>query len=173
MCATHFIYRFNQAVSNSSTHQCIGTLTSWHEVDPDAPWTIILNCPGGLVMDGMPLFDFLMSMRAKGHHITTIAQGMAASMAGILLQAGDVRLIGPESVILIHEISFGAFGKPPEMEDEVAFLKMLSRRVLNIFASRSNLSAAQIQRKWNRKDWWLDSDEALELGFVDGIVETL
>ncbi len=95
--------------------------------------------------------------------------GMAASMGGILLQAGDKRVIGSESVLLVHEISFGAGGKIGEVEDEVAFAKMLTQRVLKIFANRTKMTARQIDAKWKRKDWWMDSDEALKLGFVDEI----
>jgi ATP-dependent protease ClpP protease subunit len=75
--------------------------------------------------------------------------------------------MGHESYILIHEVSFGAGGKIGEVEDEVAFVKKIQSRVLDIFASRSKLSKATIARKWRRKDWWLDSTEALKAGFVD------
>lgn len=78
-------------------------------------------------------------------------------------------MCGSESVILVHEISFGAGGKIGEVEDEVEFARMLTRRVLKIFASRTKMTERQIDAKWKRKDWWLSSEEALKLGFVDEI----
>jgi ATP-dependent protease ClpP protease subunit len=90
-------------------------------------------------------------------------------MAGILLQAGDVRVMNAEAWLLVHEASFGAGGKLGEVEDTVEWVKKVSKRVKDIFAKRSNLSSSQIESRWRRKDWWIDADEALKLGFCDVI----
>ena len=50
---------------------------------------------------------------------------MAASMAGILLQAGDTRWVGHQAWVMIHRAAFGAWGKTHEIEDEVEFVKEL------------------------------------------------
>lgn len=71
--------------------------------------------------------------------------------------------------MLIHEVSFGAGGKIGEVEDEVAFVRKIQSRVLDIFAQRSTLTRRQIENRWRRKDWWLDSAEALKLAFVDEV----
>ncbi len=88
-------------------------------------------------------------------------------MAGILLQAGDVRTMGRESWLLIHQAAFSALGSTYEIEDRVEWVKRIQDRILDIFADRSKLTKAQIRRRWHRKDWWIDSDEALKLGLVD------
>lgn len=163
------VYQFAGAVTESSVKSCITALTRWHRLDPGCDITIVFNSPGGSVIDGFALWDYLTYLKAEGHYLTTVCQGMAASMGGILLQAGHTRIMGAESVLLVHEISFGVGGKMGEIEDEVAFAKMLTKRVLNIFAKRTNLTADQIARRWARKDWWLNSDESLRLGFVDQI----
>jgi ATP-dependent protease ClpP protease subunit len=119
----------------------------------------------------MALFDVLQELRGKGHHITTGTYGWAASMAGILLQAGDLRYCGTESYILIHEVSSFAMGKIGEIEDEVTFLNMMTARVINIFVKRSGgkLKESVLKKNWNRKDWYVDSTQALELGIVDEV----
>jgi ATP-dependent Clp protease protease subunit len=94
---------------------------------------------------------------------------MAASMGGILLQAGSHRVLAPNAYMLIHEVSSLAWGGASELEDEVAFVKRLQDRILDILAERSTMTRQQIARKWKRKDWWLDAPEALRLGFVDEI----
>lgn len=165
--AYHHIYYFNEPVSSSSAKSCMQELAYWDRSSPGCDIEIIFFSPGGAVIDGMALFDYIQQIRAKGHRVTTTCMGYAASMAGILLQAGDHRAMGKESYILIHEVSFGAGGKIGEVEDEVAFVKKIQSRVLDIFANRSKLSKTAIARKWRRKDWWLDSTEALKLGFVD------
>jgi ATP-dependent Clp endopeptidase proteolytic subunit ClpP len=165
----HRVYQFGEQVSAASVKSCIKTLARWHRLDPGCDITLVFNSPGGSVIDGFALWDYLSHLKREGHHLTTICQGMAASMGGILFMAGNKRVMGAESVILVHEISFGAGGKIGDVEDSVEFAKMLAKRVLNIFAARTNLTAKQIDNRWKRKDWWMDSDEALKLGFCDEI----
>jgi ATP-dependent protease ClpP protease subunit len=130
-----------------------------------------LFSPGGSVFAGMVLFDHIVAMREKGWHFTTISRGYAASMGGILLQAGDVRVCGPESYILIHEISTGAVGKIGELEDTVEFTNMIQKRVNDIFVSRSGgkVTSSKLRAMYRRKDFWLDSSKSLSLGIVDEI----
>lgn len=189
----HHVYTYSQAITPGSVRECQTVLTEWvrsNAVDNDgnkAEITIIFDSPGGSVIDGMHLWDFLQWVKSEGHKITTIAFGMAASMAGILLQAGDVRVMGRESYLLIHEVSFGAGGKIGEVEDEVKFVKKIQNRVLDIFADKAaraligNGTRDQdydvvfrerrrlFARNWERKDWWMDSVEALELGLIDEV----
>lgn len=172
----HHVYQFLGHVSESSVAACVRELSFWNRDAPKCDIEVIINSPGGEVIAGMALFDYLMFLRSKGHKITTVAIGYAASMAGILLQAGDVRVMGREAYVLIHEISFGAGGKFAEVEDEVAFVRKIQERVLNIFSKRSKaaqpttgLTAKQFANGWRRKDWWLDSDESLRLGVVDEV----
>lgn len=163
----HHVYLFDESVGAASVKKCITTLSEWDRLDPHCDIEIVFDSPGGSVIDGMHLWDFLSMIKSRGHKLTTVALGMAASMAGILLQAGDVRVLGKESYLLIHEVSFGAGGKIGEVEDEVAFVKKIQGRVLDIFAARSKMSRSAIASKWRRRDWWLDSSEALKHGFVD------
>jgi len=166
----HFVYTFSEPVSKSSVDKCIAQLATWlRQATGDLSLEIVFNSPGGAVIDGLALFDFIRHVRSQGHHVTTICLGMAASMAGVLLQAGDVRAMGREAVVLIHEVSFGAGGKMSEVEDEVAFGKMLQSRLLKILAERSTLTERQIAHRWKKTDWWLASEECLELGFVDEV----
>ena len=165
----HCVYLFNSVVSEGSINVCIDQLTTWSRTRPKKSITIVFNSPGGAIVAGMALFDFIQEMKRLGHHITTKALGMAASMAGILLQAGDERVMGKEAWVLLHEASFGAVGKIGEVEDTVEWVKKVQRRILNIFAERSTLSKSQIERRWKRKDWWLSSDDCLKLGFVDKV----
>lgn len=149
-------------------------LDQWHRLDADAPWTIIMNSPGGSVIDGMALFDHLVAHSIRGggtHHITIVVRGMAASMGGIVLQAADKRVCGPEALVLIHKISSMVGGSLDELEDEVRLLKMMNERVERIFINRSagNLKLATLRRNWSRRDWWLDSETALKLGVVDAV----
>jgi ATP-dependent Clp endopeptidase proteolytic subunit ClpP len=163
------VFRFSHDVCHTSVVECMSKLTEWHRLKPKCEMEIIFSSPGGSIIDGFELFDFLQDLRNKGHKITTGSLGMAASMAGVLLQAGDVRWIGHQSWLMIHRAAFGAIGKTYEIEDEVRFVKRIEDRILDIFTSRSKLTKNKICRNWDRKDWWINADECLELNLVDEI----
>jgi ATP-dependent Clp endopeptidase proteolytic subunit ClpP len=163
------LYRFGSEVSGGSVGSCIKKLTEWHRLDPKCGIEVIFSSPGGSIIDGFELFDYMQYLRNEGHHLTTGTLGMAASMAGILLQAGDTRWIGQQAWMMIHRAAFGAYGKTFEIEDEVKFVKRVEERILDIFTSRSELTRNKIKRNWERKDWWISSEEAVELQLVDEI----
>lgn len=167
----HGVYHFVGPVAESSVKSCIEDLDKWSRRDPGCDFTLILNTPGGDVIDGLALYDFITQdlRENRGHKVTTVARGYAASMGGILLQAGDERLIGKNAYVLIHEVSSGAIGKVSELEDEFKFTKRLQERLVCILAERSTLNESEIKKRWRRKDWWISSDEATELGFADRI----
>ena len=163
------LYRFSKQVCSNSVGACMSKLTQWHRQDGKCDIEIIFSSPGGSIIDGFELFDFIQHLRNEGHKITTGSLGMAASMAGILLQAGDVRWIGHQAWMMIHRAAFGAIGKTYEIEDEVRLVKRIEERILDIFASRSKLTKRKMKSNWDRKDWWIDADECLTLGLVDEV----
>ena len=163
------VYRFDSSVDSKSVGSAISRLNIWHRLEPGCDITIIFTSPGGEVVAGMAFYDYLIGLRNAGHRLTTVAQGVAASMAGILLQAGEVRVMGRESYLLIHEIQAGVLGSFGEISDRVKWVELVQGRIIEIFASRSKLSKSELKKRWSRTDWWLDSDEALKLGIVDEV----
>lgn len=173
----HRQYHFTGAVDDKSVENCMDRLGLWSRIDPGCDIEIIFNSPGGSVVPGMALFDYIMDLRRQGHRITTTALGMAASMAGILLQSGSVRRMSPESWVLIHEISGGVMGSFGQIEDRVKWVERVQDRILDIFAKRAADSGAsrpisrrELKKNWSRTDWWISSSEALELGIVDELL---
>jgi ATP-dependent Clp endopeptidase proteolytic subunit ClpP len=170
------LYHFNSGVSQQTADLCINQLSRWHRVDvargnPDREYEIIFNSPGGGVTAGMALFDHIRYISSLGHKITTGSLGYAASMGAILLQAGDHRWMGKEAYLMIHEISAGTGGKVGEMKDDVKFYEMVCARIVQLFVERSGkkITPTQFKKNWERIDWWIESNEALKLGFVDEV----
>lgn len=161
---------FGGEITGESVGEIIQAISSWSRQNPSADLEVIISSHGGSIIAGMGLFDFLRQLKDKGHKVTTRAMGMAASMAAVILQAGSVRQMGRESWLLLHEGQFSAQGTPGEIEDLVEWSKMLRGRIANIMVERCDMTGDEIQLRWKRKDWWLDSAEALELGFIDEIV---
>ncbi len=164
------IYSFDYSVTGQTVRDTIHFLTRWSRRWPGQKMTIIFNSPGGEVIEGLALYDFILELKDRGHEIETVSIGMAASMAGILLQSGTTRTMGRNAVILIHEVSAGTHGGASQMADDLKFVELLQDKILEILAERSTLTKRQIRNRWERKDWWLDADTALELGFIDAIL---
>lgn len=164
------VYTFYGVVGPDSVGRCIYELDSMSRRFPGEDITILFNSMGGNIFDGMALYDFIMELKQREHKIVTKAFGMAASMAATLLQAGDERIIGKNSFLMVHETS-GAVSemRSGEIEDVTKLLRRFEDKSLDILAERSTLSKTQIKNRWKRKDFWLDAEEALRYGFVDRI----
>jgi|SRR5690606_5487669 len=162
-------FYFDASVNSGSVKMFMESMERFATLNPGADITLILNSPGGSVFDGFALFDKLRSLSARGHRIVTECHGMAASMASILMQAGDRRVMGPESFQMLHEVSTGAIGKASELADTAKLAERLTARAADIYARRGTLSAAEFLERMERRDYWLEATECLELGLVDEI----
>lgn len=163
------VYYFNDAVDPYSVEACRNTLRAWSRLYPGEPIEVVFNSPGGSVFDGFDLFDVIRDLSAKGHHVTTVVAGIAASMAGVLVQAGDTRVIGRRSYLHLHEVSTGALGKASDLKDTAELAERLTMDACRIYAERSNKTADEVYEMMRRHEVYLTAEEALDLGFVDVI----
>lgn len=130
--------------------------------------TMHVDSPGGSVKSGLSMVDV---MRYINSDVATINTGMAASMGSILLSSGTKgkRSSLNFSKVMIHQVSSGAQGhvadnRISQMESEkynFILFKMLAENSGKDF--QYVLDAA-------RRDKWLNSQEALEFGFIDEII---
>jgi len=162
-------YKFLKGVTDETVTAALVELDRISRMNPGAPITITLNSPGGLVNTGLALYDHIRELSARGHHMTVKVRGMAASMGGVMLQAGDTRVIGPRAMLMIHEPSGGTIGKLHDMEDRIAVTRRLWDMLADILAERSTMTADELIEKTKKFDWWLSAEEAVEQGFADQI----
>lgn len=165
---------FEDTVDDATVADARGTLRYWtmqdEADDVKRPILIKFKSPGGSVIDGLDFYDYIMDLRAQGWQIDTRATGIAASMAGVLLQAGEERQITHHSTLHLHEVSSLYLGKMSDVADNVNFSKTLQKKLCDIYASRSRLSSRQVHNLMERKEVFLSAEEALAKGFVDRIV---
>jgi ATP-dependent protease ClpP protease subunit len=171
-----FTFYFNVGVTSGSVEKCRARLKAWHQIDPDAPFEIVLNSGGGSVFDGFDLMDVIEEARDQGHRITTRIAGMAASMAGVIAQMGDERVIGRHSRIHLHEVSTGSLGKASDIKDTAELAESLTRQICQVYADRSahteapsRMTADEVFNWIERQERWCTADDALDRGFVDRI----
>lgn len=169
-------YRFTEEVTQKSVSACVQQLDLWSFMHPGRALEVVFTSPGGSVYHGLALFDHIRMLSRRGHLMITGTEGYAASMAGILLQAGDLRWVGAESWVLIHEVSSGTWGTSSDISDTLVQMHRLQDRVIRIFLDRAEetehtrtLTETQFRSRWKKTDWWLDSREVLDFGFVDEV----
>jgi len=131
---------------------------------------IKINSPGGSVYHGMPIYNAIVNSKAN---VNTYNDGLAASMAGILLMAGKKRYMAKNSVLMIHNAATGAWGNAKQIEATLNQVKVTDGIIADLFAERSNLTAQEFQDKYlDFQDHFLRAETALENGFIDEIVST-
>jgi len=166
-------YDFHAEINNVTVRDFTDWLATRRLVDKAGSVVVNINSPGGSVFAGFVMMDAIREAREDGVHVTAKVSGMAASMAGIIAQAADKRLIGKESYLMLHEVSSGMFGgyKLSELADEKEFSERLTRQAMDWFARRSDgkWEIDALMANIHKYDWWLSATEALEAGFVDGV----
>ena len=163
-------FMFYDEITQASVAQLTAKLEAWSEDNPDQPLRLMLNSPGGDVFASFALMDELNHLRHDGHKLTVAVYGMAASAAGWIVQAGDKRIIGANSSILIHEVSSGTEGKLSKMKEDIERSDRLQEQFIQLLSSRSKLTPHIIHSHIDGgHDWWISAQEAKKLGLVDEI----
>lgn len=134
-----------------------------------------INSPGGSVDHGISIHDLLAQSNA---HVTTNISGMTASIATVIGQAGKVRRISDNSLYLIHPASYGLIGRfnGYELKDIADDLSKIDDRITNIYAKRSGVERAKIEKLMkaqNGQGKWITAKEAKEFGLIDEIYEPM
>lgn len=164
----HGVFNLDRGVG-PTTVELASEIRQWARANPGKPITLNIFSPGGSIFHGFVLYDTLRSLSKKGRLVTTYAHGYAASMGSILFMAGDVRIIGSESHLMLHSLSTFTGGSLHDLIDEVEFCKKLNKRLLEIFVSRSKISMKELSDKTRKTDWWVGASEAKKYGFATEI----
>jgi len=137
--------------------------------DPSKDIQIYLNSPGGSVYAGLGIYD---TMQYISSDVATICTGMAASMAAVLLTAGEKgkRTALPHSRVMIHQPMGGAEGQASDIEITTREILKLRDELYDIVAKHSGNNIERI-RKDSDRDYWMTAQEALEYGMIDEILQ--
>ncbi|MDO4190272.1 MAG: ATP-dependent Clp endopeptidase proteolytic subunit ClpP [Bacteroidales bacterium] len=136
--------------------------------EPGKDITIYFNSPGGSVYAGLGIYD---TMQYLGSKVGTICTGMAASMAAVLLVAGEkgMRFALPHSRVMIHQPMGGMQGQATDMEITVREIQKLKHELYDIIASHSGNTIEKITADADR-DYWMTAQEAKDYGMIDDVL---
>ena len=132
--------------------------------------SLYINSPGGSVSAGMAIFDTMNYIKSD---VSTICIGMAASMAAFLLACGKSgkRYCLPNSEVMIHQPLGGVQGQATEIKIVAERIIKLKNRLNQILSEKTNKKLSEIEKDTDR-DYYMNSQEALEYGIIDKIITT-
>jgi ATP-dependent Clp protease protease subunit len=140
-------------------------------VNPGKEIQLIVNSPGGYVTSGFAIYDAMNSISSP---VSTICTGLAASMASIILSAGEKgrRFILPQARVMIHQPSGGAGGPASDIEIQMNEIIKTKKLGAEILANNCGQTIDRVMKDFNR-DYWMSADESLKYGIVDHQLKSL
>src|SRR5450631_2833793 len=138
--------------------------------DPEKDIQLYVNSPGGSITAGMAIYD---TMQYVKNDVTTICIGQAASMAALLLSAGEPkkRLALPNSRILIHQPSMGGLsGQATDIDIHAREILRIREITNTLMAKHTGQPLDRIERDVER-DFIMNAQQSKEYGIVDEIID--
>ena len=134
---------------------------------------LFINSPGGVVTSGFVLYDTIKMISSP---VSTICMGLAASMGSILLSVGAKgrRFIYQHGEVMIHQPSLGGYYQATSADIEIQAIQIEKTKLLGakILAENCGKTVEQILIDFDR-DYWMNAQEAIAYGIVDGILDKL
>ena len=163
------IILLNEEVNNASAGVIVAQLLYLEGQDPDKDIALYINSPGGVITDGMAIYDTMQYIKCD---VSTICIGMAASMGAFLLAAGakGKRFALPNSEIMIHQPSGGAKGQATDISIHANHILRTKKRLNEILSERTGQPIEVVERDTER-DNFLTAQEALEYGLIDKVID--
>ena len=136
--------------------------------DSSSDISLYINTPGGVVSSGLSIYD---TMQIIEPDVATICTGMAASMGSVLLCAGakGKRSALKHSRVMIHQPLGGAQGQASDILIAAQEIEKIRKELYSIISDHSGQPLERIFADGDR-DYWMNSQEALEYGMIDEII---
>lgn len=139
------------------------------EADKRVPIKIFINSDGGSVDAVMNVIDLIKLSKTP---VITIGMGKVYSAGGLLLMAGHKRYIFKHTSCLIHDGSSGAVGSIGKLIDNLKFTEKLEALIKEYIISSTKITEQMFDANY-RRDWFMFSDEMIELGVADEIIDDI
>jgi ATP-dependent Clp protease protease subunit len=143
----------------------IAQLKYLEALDSTAPIKMLINSPGGSVIDGFAIIDVMENIECP---ITTVGIGLQASMGSHILAAGDYRMMAEKASLMIHGAASRTEGKVTAQHNDLNSVDRLVEQGYANYIRHIGLTAGF----WEKCDAesWFTAKQAKEMGFIHEIV---
>ncbi|MBU3918464.1 ATP-dependent Clp protease proteolytic subunit [Patescibacteria group bacterium] len=157
-------------INDQMANSIIAQILFLSSKDPKKEIKLYINSPGGSVTSGLAIYD---TMQHIASPISTVCIGMAASMAAVLLAAGDKgkRFALPNSEILLHQVAGGVSGEAAAIEITAKQIIKLRDKINKILADHTGQDLEKVTGDTDR-DFYLSAIDAKDYGIVDTVIQS-
>lgn len=130
-----------------------------------------INSNGGYTSEGLAIYNLLRNCKAK---VTTYCDGFACSAASVIFMAGERRVMGAASMLMIHNAWVGTAGNSAQLREEADRLEKISKAAANAYMEHVTIDEDELDRLLDgesHEGTWILPEEAVEMGFATEIAE--
>lgn len=155
-------------IETSMANVIVAQLLLLESENPNADISMYINSPGGDVSAGEAILDTMRYIKAP---VSTIGMGLVASMASVLLAAGEKgkRFVLPNTSIMIHQPMAGTQGQVTDMEIQISKFKQTKELLIKQMSEFTGRKEKELFTAMER-DNWMTANDAKDFGLIDGIL---
>lgn len=159
----------NGPIDDSTSNVIVAQLLYLESQNPDQKVSMYINSPGGVVTAGLAIYDTMQYVRCP---ISTLCVGQAASMASLLLAAGEPgeRRCLPNARIMVHQPIGGAQGQASDILIQAAEIKRLKELLVELYVKHCGQDTESVGKTLDR-DFYMDPKDAQQWGLIDHVIE--
>jgi ATP-dependent Clp protease protease subunit len=156
------------AIDDTIASLIIAQMLFLESEDPDKDIHVYINSPGGSVTSGLAIYDTMQYIRPE---VSTICIGIAASMAAVLLAAGEKgkRTALPNARVMIHQPWGGVQGTASDIQIQAEEILKTKKRINEILSKHTGKPVDVVEKHTDR-DYYLSAEEAKEYGLIDNLL---
>jgi len=156
------------AIDDDVANLVIAQMLFLEAEDPEKDIHLYINSPGGVVTSGLAIYDTMQYIRPK---VSTLCMGQGASIAALLLAAGEkgMRFALPHARILIHQPMGGFQGQATDVDIQAREILRLRAELNQIFVKHTQQRLERIEADTER-DFYMTGLQAKEYGILDEVV---
>ena len=132
---------------------------------PNADVTVRINSSGGIAHEGLAIHAVLSAHKGK---VTTVVEGLAASAASIIAQAGAERVMAAGAMMMVHDASVVTIGDAAEHDKSKAYLEVVCASMATIYAGATGRALEEVRAEMSAETW-LTAEDAVAKGYADRV----
>jgi len=163
------IISLNGVIDEHTSNLVVAQLLYLESENPEKPIAMYINSRGGGVNAGLAIYDTMQYIRSP---VSTLCVGQAASMASLLLCAGEhgSRRSLPNSRIMLHQPSGGSQGQASDIAIQTNEILTLRARLNELYVKHTGQSLSLIAETLER-DTFKSASEARDFGLIDEVID--
>jgi ATP-dependent protease ClpP protease subunit len=128
---------------------------------------LFVNSPGGNVFEGNSIYNALVRHKAK---ISATIDGVAASIASVIVMAADKIRMPKNSLMMIHDPSALVMGTAEDMQKMIEALSRIKTGLISAYMTHTTKTEKEVDEMM-QAETWMTAKEAVDMGFATEMIE--